>query len=72
LRRLRIAPPVQLELVHAAAPTRNEVWAGLPEATQGQVLALLARLIARGVVDAGTDHEEETRERVEQDHPRSP
>jgi hypothetical protein len=29
----------------------------MPEATQGQVLALLARLIARGVVDADVDTE---------------
>jgi hypothetical protein len=58
LRRLRIAPPVQLRLVPSAVPFRREVWAGLPEATQGQVLALLARLIARGVVDADADHEE--------------
>jgi len=59
LRRLRIAPPVQLRLVPPAVPERREVWAGLPEATQSQVLALLARLIARGVVDADIDTEEE-------------
>jgi len=56
LRRLRIAPPVQLRLVPLVAPRRSEVWAGMPEATQGQVLALLARLIARGVVDADCRH----------------
>lgn len=51
MRRLRIAPPVQLRLVPQAAPA-NEVWARLPEVAQGRVLALLARLIARSVVDA--------------------
>jgi hypothetical protein len=39
-------------------PFRREVWAGLPEATQGRVLALLARLIARGVVDVDSNDEE--------------
>ena len=58
MRRLRIAPPVQLQLDSTAAPSDREVWAGLTEAAQGQVLALLARLIARGVLDAGTDREE--------------
>jgi hypothetical protein len=58
LRRLRIAPPVQLRLVPSVVPFRREVWAGLPEATQGRVLGLLARLIARGVVDADRDREE--------------
>jgi hypothetical protein len=57
LRRLRIAPPVQLRLVPLVAPRRSEVWAGMPEASQGRVLALLARLIARGVVDADVDTE---------------
>lgn len=57
MRGLRIAPPVQLRLVPFVAPRRSEVWAGLPEATQGQVLALLARLIARGVVDTDVDTE---------------
>lgn len=52
MRRLRIAPPVQLRLVSPPAPNANEVWARLPEAAQGRVLVLLARLIARGVVDA--------------------
>jgi len=56
LRRLKIAQPVQLRLVHSVAPTRSEVWAGLPETTRNHVLALLARIIARGVV---TDFEDE-------------
>lgn len=58
MRRLRIAPPVQLRLVPSVVPFRREVWAGLPEATQGRVLALLARLIARGVVDADRGQED--------------
>jgi hypothetical protein len=57
LRRLRIAPPVQLQLVSLTAPAPTEVWPSLPEAAQRRVLVLLARLIARGVVDAGTNEE---------------
>lgn len=55
MRRLRIAPPVQPRLVPLAAPTPNEVWAHLPEAAQGRALALLSRLIARSVIDAGPE-----------------
>jgi hypothetical protein len=52
LRRLRIAASVQLPLPLPAARTRaEEVWPMLPEAAQAQVLTLLARLIARGVLD---------------------
>ncbi len=36
----------------------REVWAGLPEAARRQVLALLARMIARGVLDPGIGREE--------------
>ena len=58
MRRLSIARPVQLRLASFAAPIRNEVWADLPAATKGNVVALLARLVARGVV-AGDGNEEE-------------
>ena len=52
MRRLRIAASVQLPLPLPAARTRaEELWHTLPEAAQAQVLALLARLIARGVLD---------------------
>ena len=57
MRRLNIAQPVQLRLVSLAAPDPTEVWDGLPEVTKGRVLALLARLVARGVVVS--DHDEE-------------
>ena len=57
MRRLNIAQPVQLRLVSLAAPDPTEVWDGLPEVTKGRVLALLARLVARGVV-SGTVEEE--------------
>jgi hypothetical protein len=57
LRRLNITQPVQLRLVSLAVPAPTEVWAGLPEVTKGRILALLARLVARGVV-AGADGEE--------------
>ncbi|MDQ6615607.1 MAG: hypothetical protein M3083_12910 [Actinomycetota bacterium] len=57
MRRLRIATPVQLELVvQPRAQGRPEVWGGLSEAAQVRVIALLARMIARGVVgDAGEE-----------------
>ena len=50
-RRLRAAPPVQLELVsggEGAGP--GVVWASLPEHAREQVLVLLARLIDTGAV----------------------
>jgi hypothetical protein len=51
MRRLTIPPPAQLQLVAVGVPTRRqEVWAGLSETTRRQVVALLARLIAKGVV----------------------
>lgn len=59
MRRLNIAQPVQLQLDPFVAPTRTEVWAGLPEVTKGRILALLARLVTRGVV-AGDRQEEIT------------
>jgi hypothetical protein len=34
------------------------VWAGLPEAARRQALALLAAMIARGVIDTGIGGEE--------------
>jgi hypothetical protein len=53
MRRLRIAAPVQLSLTLPTDQTRSglELWALLPSVTREQVLVLLARLIARGVVD---------------------
>jgi len=60
LSRLRIAPPVQLELVPGSpSHARPPVWAQMPEAAQGRVLVLLARLIARGVVELADDANEE-------------
>ena len=60
LRRLRIAAPVQLCLdpgMETAGTT--SVWAAMPEVAQSDVLAILARLIARGVV--ADDDEEMSR-----------
>jgi hypothetical protein len=37
---------------------QREAWASLPEAARRQVLALLVRMIARGVLDAGMPGEE--------------
>src|SRR4249920_2882140 len=48
-RRLRLAPPVQLELVSAGeGPGPEVVWASLPQRSREMVLALLARLIDTG------------------------
>jgi len=70
MRRLRIAAPAQLSLTLSSsavpcAPCGAQVWPLLPVAAREQVLALLARLIARGVVagdqDQDHDHEEPSR-----------
>lgn len=52
MRALRIAAPVQLglDLPGAALSLPGERWLALPEGRRGEVLVLLARLIARGVV----------------------
>jgi len=51
-RRLRVAPPVQLELVSdREGPKPEAVWASLPEQARGAVLVLLARLIGAGAVE---------------------
>jgi hypothetical protein len=52
MRRLRIAAPVQLSLTLPTDQARSglELWALLPSVTREQVLVLLARLIARGVI----------------------
>jgi hypothetical protein len=50
-RRLRAAPPVQLELVSGREGLGPEVvWATLPEQARERVLVLLARLIDTGAV----------------------
>lgn len=50
-RRLRAAPPVQLELVSGREGAGPEVvWASLPEQAREQVLVLLARMIDSGAV----------------------
>lgn len=52
VRRLRLASPVQLELVSAREGPRPEVvWASLPERSREVVLVLLARLIGSGAVE---------------------
>jgi hypothetical protein len=52
LRRLRIAAPTQLSLdLDGVAPTPSQQWSMLPETARERVLVLLARLIARGVLD---------------------
>lgn len=57
MRRLRIVAPVQLplDLPGVVMPTADR-WLLLPDATRAQVLGLLARLIARGLVE-GTQEE---------------
>jgi len=51
LRKLRIAAPAQLPLALPDAVAAADRWWALPEATQAEVLALLARLIANGLVE---------------------
>jgi len=58
MRTLRIARPAQLARAGGMPAHRREVWAGLPEAARRQALALLARMIARGVLDTGMPGEE--------------
>lgn len=51
MRRLRITAPCQLPLPLPTEPMRSEeLWPILPEPARAKVLALLARLIARGVI----------------------
>jgi hypothetical protein len=53
LRALRVAPDtVQLALPDLGSARPAERWWSLPESTRGEVLTLLARLIARGVLIA--------------------
>ena len=52
VRRLRLAAPVQLELVSAReGPSPEVVWACLPEPSRDAVLVLLARLIGSGALE---------------------
>lgn len=54
VRRLRLAAPVQLELVSGReGPQPEVVWASLPERAREAVLVLLARLIGSGAVEEG-------------------
>jgi hypothetical protein len=51
-RRLRLAGPLQLELLSARqGPEPEVVWGSLPERAREQVLVLLARLIGSGAVE---------------------
>lgn len=56
MRRFRIAAPSQPTLEGLHGPDAPEgggrVWSALPDRTREQALVVLARLIARGVVDA--------------------
>lgn len=53
MRALRVAPPCQLALPISDGPSPVDQWAALPEPQRAQALALLARLIARGVIEGG-------------------
>jgi hypothetical protein len=54
LRRLRIAAPVQPTLALSDEHSDpHDRWWSLPDESRRQVLALLARLIARGVIEEG-------------------
>jgi len=56
LRRLRIPPPAQLPLAFAEELTPDQRWWSFPEEVRQEVLLILARLIARGVIDEEDDH----------------
>jgi hypothetical protein len=47
---LRIAAPCQLSLGLLDLPVSGSVWQSLPEEIRHQVLALLARMIAKGAL----------------------
>ena len=57
MRTLRIARPAPLTLT-GGSPAHREVWAGLPQAARRRALALLAKMIAKGVLDTGIGREE--------------
>jgi hypothetical protein len=61
MRRLRIAAPSQRSLMvpPGEVPRGLPLWTALPDAAREQVLVLLARLIARGVI--ATEDQEPTR-----------
>jgi hypothetical protein len=61
MRRLRIAAPSQLSLTLSPDEVLRglQLWTALPDAAREQVLVLLARLIARGVI--ADDAKEPTR-----------
>jgi hypothetical protein len=50
LRALRLAPAQQLALLVGEDDTERLWWNGLPEQARVEVLRLLARMIARGVL----------------------
>jgi hypothetical protein len=58
VRTLRIARSAPLACTGALPACHREVWAGLPEAARRRALALLARMIAKGVIGAGIRGEE--------------
>jgi hypothetical protein len=53
MRVLRIAPARQLALFAGRPGPAAGHWDGLPEQARAEVLVLLARMIARGVVTGG-------------------
>jgi hypothetical protein len=50
LRAMRVAPPCQLALPIGDQVLPADRWDALPESRRAEVLALLGRLIARGVL----------------------
>ena len=50
MRAMRVAPPCQLALPMGDHVLPADRWNSLPEARRAEVLALLGRLIARGVL----------------------
>jgi len=50
LRAMRVAGPTQLTLQLGGRSSGADRWCGLPDEARRQVLTLLGRLIARGVI----------------------
>ena len=53
MRTIRIARPAQLALTGGLPARHREVWTGLPEDARRRAFTLLARMIARSVLDTG-------------------
>jgi hypothetical protein len=60
MRMITIARPAQLACTGGLPACHREVWAGLAETARRRALAVLARVIAKGVVGTGIGEGEES------------